>query len=328
MGASPHRLIANPALIIRTLEVESSIVASVETTTSEAPTVLSAPAYERMSSFLAGEQDDGTAELSQELFQLKAVIEETTGPAACGYHAATRDHPFLDMSKGHQARRVDNELMANFSARDSYPSVYLDLPHDISYPLEDHRDLEFAQVWSEPHFMLSLMISGTFGKRRHLAAYHDPYWDYHQVELLFKPIPSGGSRHPTEAFFSVEKSANLPTGIYHFDVRSNMLVRISPEPLTDVLSDAKRDPSATEVVVVLLGSMVERAMFRYRDPRSFRALLVDAGHADAHLGALAAYCNWSYESRALIDTDDLPQRLGMSGDEMPILLAGLLQGWI
>ena len=328
MASLSNGLIVNPALIVRARDVDGSVTVSVETTTSEPAHPLSGPAHELLCSLVSGETASGDAAARQELLRLGVVAGAPGGPVVCGYHAATRDHPFLDMSKGHQSRRLDNELMAEFSAHDAYPSIYLDLPHDESYPLEDHRDLEFAQVWAEPRFMLSLMISGTFGKRRHLATYHDPYWDYHQVELLFKPIPSGGSRHPTEAFFSVEKSSFLPTGVYHFNVRENTLVRISAEPFSDLLPTAERDPSATEVMAVLLGSMVERAMFRYRDPRSFRALLVDVGHADAHLGALAAYCNWRYESQLLVDTDDLPRRIGVSGDEMPVLLAGVLQGWI
>lgn len=326
MQCEARTAILNSAILIRTQHDGSS---TIETTTSAAPAEIEPKDAELISNIVTGawEISDLEAADYQRLTELDALTRPENSRIS-GYHAATRDHPFLDMSAGYSSRKLDNELMASYSADGLYPNVYLDVPGDYQFELEHYRDVEIALLWSDPRHMLSLMLSGTFGRRRHLAGYQDPYWNFHQLEMVFKPVPSGGARHPTEAFLSVERSTFLPVGTYHFNVKRNELVRISLTPPDSTLGMAVGESSATEVLRVFFGSMVERAMFRYRDPRSFRALLVDIGHADAQLAALAAFCNWSYTSEVTVDMDDLPRQLGQSGDVMPVLAYGVLQGWL
>jgi hypothetical protein len=88
------------------------------------------------------------------------------------------------------------------------------------------------------------------------------------------------------------------------------------------------DSDADWVMDLRLGSVVRRAMFRYRDPRSFRALLVDAGHADGQLHAFAAFCNWRYRSAVDIDLEYTVDHYGMASGEAPILVRGRLEGWL
>jgi SagB-type dehydrogenase family enzyme len=319
-------LILNPAILIRT---DDNGPSSVETSTSNPPEEIQGREAELVRDIALGVRQTGALEHAerQRLTDLGVLIEPN-GHKVCGYHSATRDHPFLDMSAGHASRQVDNELMAAYSADDQYPDVYLDIEGDDRFELEHYRDVEIALLWSDPRHMLSLMISGTFGKRRHLAGYHDPYWNFHQLEMIFKPVPSGGARHPTEAFLSVERSTFLPVGTYHFSVKSNSLVRIAAGPVDNAVGVGLYETTATDVIRVFFGSMVDRAMFRYRDPRSFRALFVDIGHADAQLAALASFCNWSYASEVTVDLEELPRHLGQAGSEMPVLAYGVLQGWL
>lgn len=168
----------------------------------------------------------------------------------------------------------------------------------------------------------AIALSGTFGVRRRQPAYHDPDTGYHQGELIGKSVPSGGGRHPTECFVSVLRSPTIATGIYHFRTRTGNLARLGD-------SHAKCESSADWVVVVELAAVVRRAMFRYRDPRSFRALLVDAGHLDGQLSALAAFCNWKY--RSCLSVEPGIRQVVDSGYceawDMPLISTGILEGW-
>lgn len=248
-------------------------------------------------------------------------VEDGLEIPKAGYCIATSDHPFLDMSEGMEARLKDAQIMAGYVASDSYPSVYLELPHDETYQLEDAADLTIDELRNSARCRLSAMISGSFGVRRHQATYHDPMTGYHQVELVKKSVPSGGSRHPSELFLEIHASPVLSTGIWHFNSRRGELQRVSSAPLSKApVSDADW------IIGIAVASVVRRAMFRYRDPRSFRAILVDAGHAEAQLEAVANFCNWRYTSGVAIDFD-FTTHIGLGKDEVPVLIRGLLEGW-
>ncbi|MGI5221337.1 hypothetical protein [Nocardia sp. CA-290969] len=244
------------------------------------------------------------------------------------YHRFSADHPFLDMAQS-DARSVDTRIMDRYLADGDYPAVFLDMESEVSFPLERVEDLEYPQIRSDPNQQISLIYGGTFGLRRHLAAYHDPEYDYTQMELIFKHVPSGGSRHPTEAFVVVRRSAMIGTGVYHFSVRTNglrLLNGLDESILTKIgLELPEADPAHSEDHVVIFVSAVHRAMWRYRDPRSFRALLVDIGHLEGQLAALATYCGWAYGAHTYYDTGEFAELIGLPRDRYPALAVGTLR---
>lgn len=248
-------------------------------------------------------------------------MDMVDGLPKAGYCLATADHPFLDMSEGVSARVRDAQIMAGYIQSDAYPSVFLDLPHDEEVSLEDAADLGIDEIRNSAICKLSAIVSGSFGVRRHQAPYYDPVSGYHQVELVKKSIPSGGSRHPTELFLEVYSSPILSTGIWHFNTRRNALHR-----LHERIQFTPPASGADWIIGVCIASVVRRAMFRYRDPRSFRAVLVDVGHAEAQLEAIANFCNWRYRSQLELDLAYANQ-FGLSHAEAPLLVRGLLEGW-
>ncbi|MEV6987615.1 SagB family peptide dehydrogenase [Sphaerisporangium sp. NPDC051017] len=97
-----------------------------------------------------------------------------------------------------------------------------------------------------------------------------------------KASPSGGSRHPTEAYLLALESGDLPSGVYHYSVRDHALEFIT--------TDIDREWTARYVVekpewmdiaptmAIILTSCVERSMFRYRENYSYRPIHHDVGH--------------------------------------------------
>lgn len=246
-----------------------------------------------------------------------------------GYHLATRDHPFLDMSTGLAARVEDAKIMAEYMRSDPYPPVHLTLRSDgptIELPRATDLGLDELRIRHDCRF--ALIVGGTFGMTGRQVEYFDPATGYHQVELIHKSIPSGGSRHPTECFLEIFRAPSIEPGWYHFSPRLNSLVPTAlASPDGEVAAHAA-ESDADYIVGVHLHSMVERAMFRYRDPRSMRALLVDVGHADGQLAAFAAYCNWAYRSRTRVDLSFGDQSDEVNGRTLPKLASGLLEGWV
>ncbi|MFD8101176.1 hypothetical protein ACFV24_16695 [Nocardia fluminea] len=302
----------------------------IETSTGRDATIVDVATGKLIAAATAGsglnsnEFDDIT--LSQLVDEQILLAEPNTADPRSGYHLATRDHPFLDMSTGIDARITDAEIMAGYVESDEYPPVYLDFDSSETVTLDNAADLATDELRNSPLCQLSLIVSGTFGVRRRQAPYYDPDSGYHQVELLLKSIPSGGGRHPTELFVEILRAPNIIPGQFHYRARTNSLERLppsflSPPPLETDGSDADWH------LRLYMVSAVRRAMFRYRDPRSFRAILVDAGHADGQLAALAAYCNWNYRSCVTPKMEFLTAQADQDKYGLPLLMSGILEGW-
>jgi nitroreductase len=100
---------------------------------------------------------------------------------------------------------------------------------------------------------------------------------------LRRTSPSGGARHPTEgAILLPEPLGEIPAGAYIYDVERHGLVELPEEaPLSSELRGAGE-------FGIVIRTRVERAMWRYRDLRAWRPVLMDAGHIIETLSLLLA----------------------------------------
>ena len=99
---------------------------------------------------------------------------------------------------------------------------------------------------------------------------------------LRKTSPSGGSRHPTEAYAVVFDVDGLEPGIYHFCAESHELELLSKGDVRNAYQESvlglNRRLHFSPRVAIVLTSIAERSMHRYRDSRSYRVLHFDVGH--------------------------------------------------
>ncbi|WP_434579113.1 SagB/ThcOx family dehydrogenase [Pseudomonas sp. Z5-35] len=97
--------------------------------------------------------------------------------------------------------------------------------------------------------------------------------------VLKKTVPSGGGRHPVEAY--LVDFANQT--IYHFNVVTYSLNAIkcieSPDLYTTIFGVRNSYIDFDVNFAVVFTCIWERNMFRYREPRTFRSVHLDAGHA-------------------------------------------------
>jgi SagB-type dehydrogenase family enzyme len=201
---------------------------------------------------------------------------------AHAYHRATRDYPFLQMDQRGAFTR-DRERMEGYNREAPAPPIYqhfggaaVELPRLTNgrSPDEALAGMSAAERKGKPG--IALLLDVCFGERSKIAVAGEG-------RCLLKSIPSGGARHPTEVFLAAFDIAGVEAGVYHYDVEHHRLELVRAGQQHDEFAGATLDlfakhdtpPSA----VLVFTSRVERAMWRYRDPRSFRAILVDAGHA-------------------------------------------------
>lgn len=199
------------------------------------------------------------------------------------YQEATRDYPFVKMDEP-GAFAVDQARMERYLTRAEVPGIYQRLDSEFSIPLRKIKEEESANELLRAMSPaarrgldgLSLLFDVCFGERAKI--------DFNvQGSFLRKSIPSGGARHPTEVFFVAFPDSCIRPGVYHYNVESHSLHCIRPgnffkecEYATfDLFKKFKSQP----VGLIVFTSLYERAMWRYRDARSWRAPLIDVGHA-------------------------------------------------
>lgn len=245
-------------------------------------------------------------------------------PLGGNYYMATRDHPFLDMSEGARSLRNDAEIMRDYLAGSQPPPPFASLgtgtPHKLPLP----TNLSIDEIFNSVEYQFAYIIGSAFSTLRYQHPYEDPTTLYSQPPIAGRAVPSGGSRHPSEAIITVRKSPSVAPGRYHFATENNSLVEVPDAAQERSDSDPLLDEASWNVSIDIC-MMVERGMYRYRDPRSFRALPVDAGHVDAQLASFAAYCNWHYESQTSIDMN-FGESLGIGNSQFPRFVRANLTG--
>lgn len=194
----------------------------------------------------------------------------------------TRDHGGMDEKVREEA------IPSNFKkARNSTPAY--DLADTL--PLERFGDLASAEVCFGKSYMprsqkvtldhLNFIINMSFAQT-------DKVNMYATGAHVRKPVPSGGARHPTEAYVLVNSGIkDIDPGCYHYNVKAHRLDRleISERHLdkairaSSLLLRVRNRPVAASIVHTCI---FERSMFRYRDSRSYRVMNFDLGHIHAN----------------------------------------------
>lgn len=199
------------------------------------------------------------------------------------YHAEAYLFPFLDY-EDESSYKIDYERMAKYAKKDNFPSFFklyngekilFNMP--TKYPVVDTQSVMKCEVnknTSSPSKQtLEIFAYCCFG---------DTLQDVKENRFIKKTIPSGGAKHPTEAYFVFPSNSFFPAGVYHYNVKENGFDIISNCDKWSIFHEASyftHPKNANNRFGIVYTSMVERAMYRYRDIRSTRAILADVGHA-------------------------------------------------
>lgn len=136
-------------------------------------------------------------------------------------------------------------------------------------------------------------------------------------EFPLKTSPSGGGRHPTEAYVATFDVEGVERGLYHYSVEEHDLERVAPaSAASEALDDPRTDDAAFAVV---LTSVVARQMWKYRDPRAFRIPHHDAGHLMETLRLLGRANDLPVAFGHELDRPALAEHLRIDRLEEPIL---------
>jgi SagB-type dehydrogenase family enzyme len=243
-------------------------------------------------------------------------------PAAGFFHTATRRPEIVDLDTvvaGLEAKAASEPMPPALTTRAGRARVELRRDRRaggaFSAVLRQRRTWRRFGDEALPLVSLSTLLDLTFGVQQWVRADGEG-------RVAFKTSPSGGARHPIEAYVAVRRVAGLEPGYYHYEAGSHALSRLSGRvvPRFDRLLPTQwwyRDASA----LVFLAAVVERTRWRYPSPRAYRAVLIEAGHVcqtfclTATALGLAPFC-----SMAIADAD-VERVLGLDGIEESIVYA-------
>jgi SagB-type dehydrogenase family enzyme len=222
------------------------------------------------------------------LFAGKALWDKYGWTDAFTYHASTDAIARVDYS--HQdGQRQDVALMREYASIEAPPAVHMPAASQKVTRLPDPgRELKASVSAALDESVTSQRI----GAPLNIATLSRILWfGFGQTgtkklpvtgEHITKTSPSGGSRHPTEAYVLVLDVSGLASGVYHYGVKNHEL-EIIQEGLDEdwVAANIVGVPRwriSAPAAVVLLTSRVHASMYRYHESNSYRVLHYDAGH--------------------------------------------------
>lgn len=255
--------------------------------------------------------------LNSELFLNRYPIwKKYNWESAAEYHFFTYDYPFLNYAEGAEGWHIANQRMNDYSAKHPDTNRIKKYPEEhkrliIPLPFNDHSfDTEPFNAEENNLKIISIITAFGFAK----TAEAPIRWE--GVPLIRRTSPSGGSRHPTEGYLIVLDIEGIDRGLYHIQSDPFCFVQLKEEQeKIDILSlfpefyTNKQLPMA----IIVLTSVFERNMFRYREPRTFRTIHMDAGHILGTMELVSNNLEKKSQISHQIDEKLIEQLIGIDG---------------
>jgi len=266
---------------------------------------------------------------SAEAVQDEALERSWAGwlPHAGFFHFGTKDVRYA--SRPEELLRIEKQLLKI----DAQPPFYKVYPRGRRIDLERPRpESGFARILLERrtrrHFSRQPLPLQTLSK---LLFYTWGVTGTLELPVLgrlpLKTSPSAGARHPIEAYVLSLGIDGLKPGVYHYDARDHgleLIKTIANAPIKAAQFCVGQRWARQAAALFIMTAVFPRAMWKYRTPRAYRTVLLDAGHVCqtfclvATWLKLAPFCTMAFRD-SLIEKE-----IGIDGvGESVIYIAGV-----
>lgn len=247
-------------------------------------------------------------------------------PAAAFFHFSTKNGVFPT-----DLRQRERDLVEK-AKRHPQPAptkrvdgVRFAIPSGTIETASLQRSLTARRTWRRfsaqpvPVVALGTLLKTTFGVHGsgHVAG---------QGPVILRTSPSGGARHPVEAYVLAWNVDGLEAGAYHFDSASGELVdlqrRIGANDIPALL--AHQTYFARAGAAVVMCPVFARTQWRYGHSRAYRTVLIDAGHLGQTFCLVATALGLAPFSTMAFSEAGLEDVLGLDGiRECPVYVVGV-----
>lgn len=276
------------------------------------------------------------ATLVRSTFLLRAGSEEarqdeqlartwTTWLPQAGFHFATKDTPFFGPDEWPKvAKEILKESPPPFVKR--YPARtrrFLPEPRPTQdaftralFARKTHREFSGKAV---PLDEISTLLYYTWGVTGQVqTATFGP--------LPHKTSPSGGARHPGEVYLVALDVDGLAPGIYYYNGHRHRLHLLRGGRFRRQLLDYSigQIHVAKAAAVFLMTAYFPRSMWKYKSPRAYRVVTLDAGHLAQTFCLVAAWLGLAPFTTAALRDTAIEDALGIDGiSESALYLVGV-----
>jgi len=144
--------------------------------------------------------------------------------------------------------------------------------------------------------------------------------------LPLKTAPSGGARHPIEAYVVTSRVENLPRAIFHYAADRHCLELLKPSRGSMELRSllAGQDFFSRAAAVIFMTAVFSREQWKYPTARAYRVIQLDAGHLCQTFCLVATWLGLAPFCTAALADSRIEKTLGIDGvSESVIYAAGV-----
>lgn len=237
------------------------------------------------------------------------------------YFMFTYDFPYNPGDSAGRARAV--ELMHKYSEAEPDIDRVRHFCSDLELKITNvqssacERPSEKPMTLSFEH--LNQMLWRAAAGKRHRR----PEWG--GSDLIFRAAPSGGSRQPIDTYIFVNEVDGMEPGTYYFDFQRNVICRIrNSQSIEEIRLTFPGLTSRCEFspnVVIAWAAEAQRNMYRYREPRTYRTLFLDAGHLIENFHISAASLGRPFHIHYFANVQEFMKRTNSSVNSSVFLAA-------
>jgi SagB-type dehydrogenase family enzyme len=252
--------------------------------------------------------------------------------AAFDHHLATFDYPFLDYAGNGVAR--DRQRMKDYATIESYRRPRPNHPDGAQvYELPSVPEGLGRLQCSSSQALLGKTVKVGIFDRETIAALMATTFGYltppGRRGRTTRTSPSGGARHPIEAYLIAIDVADMAAGTYHVAAERGLLNRVGdlPEPsVLDAMFPGFLMATFPHRAMVVFTALFERNAYRYREPRTYRTIFMDAGHLSATLELAARSAGLRCFIHHGMADDEVERFLGLAALEQGVVGGAALGG--
>jgi SagB-type dehydrogenase family enzyme len=243
---------------------------------------------------------------------------------AAEYHCLCFDYPCIDYNTG-TGILIDRSRMIDYQSReadnDRFKLEYLGRPElPLPAPAEDMLPVGARDLWAGDHESHGTVDSENLAKILSLAFAEIGRLmpRTNSAELFRRTSPSGGGRNPSEGYVVAGGVRGIATGWYHVTMRPFGLRRLDGQPTDDdslrrIFRESVGRATRPVRALIVITSCFERNMYRYREPRTFRTVYMDAGHIAGCISIAAKALGLTAWTCLFDDAQTVEAALGIEG---------------
>jgi SagB-type dehydrogenase family enzyme len=131
--------------------------------------------------------------------------------------------------------------------------------------------------------------------------------------------PSAGARYPIELYLVSNNIIGLERGIYHYDVKNNMIEFLLKKNLKNYMVAATNSNMGMVPAIIILSGVISRTEVKY-GVNAYRFALLEAGHIGQNISLLSEKLNLGSCAMGGFDNDKISKLIDLTDEEIPLYI--------